>query len=165
MPQEPDQQPRQRRIFLDKSDPAAFAALREVGQTVRESALAAGLSPGLLELINIRVSQINRCAYCLRLHTKAARELGESAERLDVLPAWRDTELFSPKERAALAVAENVAGVPASEFPGGWDPVADGSLTPEEFSAVNWAAITIGAFNRISVVSRHPVRAAKKAGA
>ncbi|GHF20200.1 hypothetical protein GCM10014715_88470 [Streptomyces spiralis] len=71
-----------------------------------DAAAAAGLDRTLVELVNLRVSQLNACAYCLNLHTRAALRAGETTQRLGVLAAWRDTELFTSRERAALALAE-----------------------------------------------------------
>src|SRR5438128_372783 len=84
----------------------AFHALVQTSAAVRAVAAEAGLDRTAVELVNLRVSQINDCAYCLDTHTKAAVRAGESARRLGVLAAWRDTELFTPIERAALALAE-----------------------------------------------------------
>ncbi|CAL9665797.1 hypothetical protein SUDANB176_07214 [Streptomyces sp. enrichment culture] len=94
-----------RRVFVDKQSPDAYKALRATAETVRDVAAAAGLDRLLVELINIRVSQLNACAHCLSLHTRAALRAGETVQRLGVLPAWRDTEPFSSRERAALALA------------------------------------------------------------
>ncbi|CAM5394341.1 hypothetical protein SALBM217S_06338 [Streptomyces griseoloalbus] len=91
----------ERRVFIDKQSPGAYTALRATAEAVRGVAEAAGLT-GPAELVNIRVSQLNACAYCLNVHTRAALRGGETAQRLGVLAAWRDTELFSPAERAGL---------------------------------------------------------------
>ncbi|MCD0443082.1 carboxymuconolactone decarboxylase family protein [Glycomyces sp. A-F 0318] len=146
------------RIFIDRQTPEAFAALREASRAVRDAAAAAGLDRVLVELVNLRVSQMNRCAYCLDVHTKAALKAGESARRLGVLAAWRDTGLFSPAERAALALAEATtepADAGAREAAYG---EARGALTEDQIAAVVWAAIAINAFNRVSIMSGHPVR-------
>ncbi|GGV82677.1 carboxymuconolactone decarboxylase family protein [Streptomyces griseoloalbus] len=152
--------PGERRVYLDKQSPEAYQALRNVSETVQGVAAAAGLDRILVELINMRVSQLNACAYCLSLHTRAALRAGETTQRLGVLPAWRDTELFSPRERAALALAEATTdpadGRAQSEAYAEARPV----LTDDEISAVIWVAITINAFNRLSVMSKHPVRGA-----
>jgi AhpD family alkylhydroperoxidase len=148
------------RVFVDKQSPEAYHALTATAEAVRGVAAAAGLDRLLVELVNIRVSQINACAYCLNLHTGAALRAGETTQRLAVLPAWRDTQLFTPRERAALALAEattNPADVRAQES--GYAE-AQAVLSDAETSAVIWVAITMNAFNRVSVMSKHPVRAA-----
>ncbi|MHA7264416.1 carboxymuconolactone decarboxylase family protein [Arthrobacter sp. TMN-37] len=147
-----------RRVFLDKEDPALFRTLNGLGLKVRESAEAAGIGAELSELIKVRVSQLNGCAYCLDVHTEEALAAGVSSRRLAVLPAWRDTELFTPQERAALAVAESTTRLPGPEVLDQEHLAAREVLSDAEFSAVNWIAITIGAFNRISIVSGHPVK-------
>ncbi|MGW0337759.1 carboxymuconolactone decarboxylase family protein, partial [Streptomyces sp. NPDC003011] len=81
------------RVFVDKQSPEAYRALNATAEAVRGVAAAAGLDRLLVELVNIRVSQINTCAYCLSLHTRAALRAGETTQRLGVLPAWRDGDV------------------------------------------------------------------------
>ncbi|WP_329459529.1 carboxymuconolactone decarboxylase family protein [Streptomyces sp. NBC_01497] len=148
-----------RRVFIDKQSPAAYHALVKTAEAVRAVAADAGLDRLAVELINLRVSQINGCAYCLNVHTDAALRAGESTQRLGVLAAWRSTELFTPRERAALALAESTtepADVAAQEAA---YAAARQALTDDEISAAIWVALTINAFNRVSIMSRHPVRA------
>ncbi|MEW2626149.1 carboxymuconolactone decarboxylase family protein [Streptomyces sp. NPDC048106] len=148
-----------RRVYVDKQSPRAYQALTRTAEEVRAVAADAGLDRRLVELVNLRVSQINGCAYCLSLHTRAALRAGETTQRLGVLPAWRDTELFSPRERAALALAEaTTSPADAAAQEDAYDD-ARRVLTDEEISAVVWVAITINAFNRVSILSKHPVRA------
>ncbi|GAA2542286.1 MULTISPECIES: carboxymuconolactone decarboxylase family protein [Streptomyces] len=148
----------ERRVFVDRQSPDAYKALRATAETVRDVAAAAGLDRILVELINIRVSQLNACAYCLSLHTRAALRAGESTQRLGVLPAWRDTELFSPRERAALALAEATTRPADADAQSAAYAEARSVLSDDEISAVVWVAISINAFNRVSVLSKHPVR-------
>lgn len=146
------------RFYLDKHDPEAWAALNGLAKQVAASLAAAGLPRSVAELINVRVSQLNGCAYCLDMHVKLARRDGITDRQLSVLTAWQDADLFDDIECAALTVAEI-----ATELP---DPLTRASrlegarevLTDEQFSAVQWAAVTIGAFNRISILSGYPVR-------
>ncbi|MHB9848957.1 carboxymuconolactone decarboxylase family protein [Streptomyces krungchingensis] len=147
-----------RRIFIDKQSPKAYHAMVQTSEAVRAVAADAGLDRTLVELVNLRVSQINGCAYCLDTHTKAALRLGESTRRLGVLAAWRDTELFTPEERAALALAEATTDpTDAAAHESALD-AAHRVLTDDQVSAVIWVAITINAFNRVSIMSKHPVR-------
>ncbi|WP_030347261.1 carboxymuconolactone decarboxylase family protein [Streptomyces sp. NRRL S-1022] len=148
-----------RRIFIDKQSPKAYHALVQTSEAVRAVAADAGLDRVLVELVNLRVSQLNGCAYCLHLHTRAALRAGDTPQRLGVLAAWRETGLFTPAERAALALAEAataVADTAAADT--AWAAARD-VLTEDQISAVVWVAVTINAFNRVSVMSRHPVRA------
>ncbi|MFC8088372.1 carboxymuconolactone decarboxylase family protein [Streptomyces sp. NPDC057340] len=150
--------PGDRRVYVDKQSPQAYKAMLATAQTVREVAAEAGLDRILVELVNIRVSQLNACAFCLSRHTGAALRAGETAQRLGVLPAWRDTELFSARERAALALAEATTRPADAEAQNTAYAEARGALTDDEISAVIWVAISINAFNRVSVMSKHPVR-------
>ncbi len=93
-----------RRIDLRRRAPEAYRALAGV-----ERALASGpLEPALRELVKVRASQLNGCAYCLGTHLPAARRLGLTDDKLDVLDGWRDAEVFDRRERAALAIAERL---------------------------------------------------------
>jgi AhpD family alkylhydroperoxidase len=148
-----------RRIFIDKQSPKAYHALLETAEAVRSVASEAGLERILVELINLRVSQLNGCAYCLDIHTRAALRAGETTQRLGVLAAWRDTELFTPEERAALALAESVTEASDAAAQESAYDAAREVLTDDQISAVIWVAITINAFNRVSIMSKHPVRA------
>ncbi|MFJ9683041.1 carboxymuconolactone decarboxylase family protein [Streptomyces sp. NPDC101194] len=146
------------RVFVDKQSPEAYRALTSTAEAVRGVAAEAGLDRTLVELINIRVSQLNGCAFCLDLHTRTALRAGETTQRLGVLPAWRDTALFTARERAALALAEATthpadAGAQEAAY-----DAARAALSDEEISAVIWVAITMNAFNRVSIMSKHPVR-------
>jgi AhpD family alkylhydroperoxidase len=155
------QNPEHRSVFLDKEHPAAWRALNGLGLKAKEIAAEAGLDGTLIELLNVRISQINGCAYCLDVHVGDAVTNGESAQRLAVLAAWRDTTLFSEKERAALTLAEAITTISHARTRDHEGAQARRHLTAEEFSAVSWLAITMNAFNRVSIVSQHPVRAAR----
>ncbi|GHA90183.1 carboxymuconolactone decarboxylase family protein [Streptomyces termitum] len=146
------------RIYLDKQSPDAYRALVRTAEAVRTTASEAGLDRILVELVNLRVSQLNGCASCLDVHTRAALRAGETTRRLGVLAAWRDTELFTPRERAALALAEATthpsdAGAQERAYAEAREVLDDDAL-----SAVIWVAIAINAFNRVSILSKHPVR-------
>ncbi|WP_329108366.1 carboxymuconolactone decarboxylase family protein [Micromonospora sp. NBC_01699] len=149
--------PPARRLYLDKQSSAIFKSLTAVAVQVRAQATELGLSRRLLELVNIRVSQLNGCGYCLQLHTARALAEGETTHRLSVLTVWRETELFEPRERAALMLAEGatlVAGERITDAEYAW---VTSVLTADEISVLSWAAITINSFNRVSILSRHPV--------
>jgi AhpD family alkylhydroperoxidase len=145
-------------FFLDKSDPGSWRALNGLALKVSTAAEAAGLSKAVVELLSVRVSQLNGCAYCLDLRDRLAREAGVGAQQLAVLPAWRESGIFTPIERAALATGEAATalhddGTSIAEL-----AAARAVLTDAQFSALQWCAITMNAFNRVSVLSRHPVR-------
>jgi AhpD family alkylhydroperoxidase len=146
------------RLFIDKQSPEAYRSMSAVASAVAATALAAGLDRLLVELVNIRVSQLNGCGFCLDLHVRQAVKNGETPQRLAVLPAWRDVDLFTPTERAALALAEAITTLPEHDVRERERICARGELTADQFSAVSWLAITMNAFNRISIISGHPVR-------
>ncbi len=145
-------------IFLDKEHPAVWRALNGLGLKAREAADAAGIDRRIIELLNVRISQINGCAFCLDMHVRDAVEAGESPQRLAVLQAWRETALFTEKERAALALAECITELPDHRISELEEGYARQHLTAEEFSVVSWLVITMNAFNRVSITSHHPVR-------
>lgn len=145
------------RFYLDKSDVQSWKALNGLALKVQAATTAAGLSRRLVELVNVRVSQINGCAFCLDLHFHRAVEAGETTQRLSVLNDWRDTDLFSDLEAAALTVAEAVTELPSEAVRTRELAAAREVLTDEQYSAVSWAVIAMNAFNRVSIVSRHKI--------
>ena len=96
-----------RKINYKKISPDAFNLLIKSEEYMKDSSL----DPMLLELIKIRVSQINGCAFCLNMHTEDARKMGESERRIYLLNAWRDTAIYSDKEKAALEFAESLTQI------------------------------------------------------
>ena len=144
-------------IYLDKQHPAVWRALNGLGLKVREAADAAGIDRKTIELLNVRTSQINGCAYCLDMHVRDAVEAGETHQRLAVLPAWRETALFTDKERAALALTECITELPDHRTRELEEGYARQNLSADEFSVVSWLVISMNAFNRVSVISHHPV--------
>ena len=148
-------------FFLDKSDTGSWKALNSFSLKVKEAAEAAGLETKLVELINIRISQINGCSFCLDMHTRLALEAGESMQRIAVLTTWRETTLFTDLEAAALSVAEATTTLPDTETRIAELAASRLVLDDAQFSAIQWAAIAMNAFNRVSILSQHPVRARK----
>lgn len=105
----------------------------------------------LLELVYYRVSQINGCAYCLDMHTKDLRELGETEQRLYVLPAWRETPFYSDRERAALAWAEALTKLTGGIVPDEIYNVAMEQFSEEELIDLTLAVIAINGYNRVNL--------------
>ncbi|MEV0123104.1 carboxymuconolactone decarboxylase family protein [Streptomyces sp. NPDC050703] len=151
----------EQRVYIDKQSPKAYHAMVEASAAVKATAADAGLDRILVELVNLRVSQLNGCAYCLDVHTRTALREGETTRRLGVLAAWRDTELFTPRERAALALAEATTHPADAAAQEEAYAAARERFSDAEISAVIWVAITINAFNRVSILSKHPVRGAQ----
>lgn len=139
------------RAALNTANPAAYQSMLTLSEQAEQGALAAGIAPLTVELIRIRVSQLNGCAFCLRMHTRDALDKGETTDRLAVLPAWSESRYFTGEEEAALAIAEETTELT------GVDP-DDSPLTGEQEAAVRWVAIVMNAFNRIAIGSHYVVR-------
>ncbi len=146
------------RVLIDKQHRPVYRAQIAVAEAVRTAVAEAGLDRSLVELVNVRVSQINGCAYCLDVHVAAALKEGVSTTRLAVLSAWRDTESFSDLERAALTLAESLTQLPSHREQELDYAEARRHLTDEQLSAIAWVTVAMNAFNRISIVSRHTPR-------
>jgi AhpD family alkylhydroperoxidase len=131
--------------------PAAQALLR-LGHAVETS----GLERSLLELVKIRASQINGCAYCLDMHTKDARSGGETEQRIYALDAWRETPFFTPRERAALDWTEAVTRVADTHVPDAVYEAVRAQFDEPEVVALTFAVIVINSFNRLAIASRAP---------
>lgn len=113
-----------------------------------------GFDSRLRELVRLRASQLNGCAYCVDMHTKDARAAGESDERLTALPVWRETPFFTRRERAVLAFTESVTRLSETHVPEqDYDAVA-AELTPDEIGALVALLVTINAWNAIGVSTR-----------
>ena len=145
-------------VHVDKQSPAVYKAMIGVATSATALARDAGLTRGLVELINVRVSQISGCATCLDVHVRKADAAGVTSRQLATLSQWRETDLFDDRERAALRLAEITATLPDHDTAEREYARARAVLTDDEVSAVVWVAIAIGAFNRVSILSRHPVR-------
>lgn len=114
------------------------------------------LEPALLELVKIRSSQINGCAFCLAMHYRDARAMGERAERLDLLSAWEEAPLYTARERAALAWTEAVTLVADSHVPDAVYSKARQEFSEKELVDLTYAVIAINSWNRINVAFRTP---------
>jgi len=141
--------------------PGGFAALVAVEKYLHTCDLA----PKLLALVKTRVSQINGCAYCLHMHTEDARKLGESERRLYLLDAWRESNLYSPRERAALTWAESLTAIAATHAPDDVYEEARSQFSEKELTDLSIAIAMINAWNRLCIGARsvHPSVFAKAA--
>lgn len=145
------------RVNISEQHPSAYKSLIAWSAKVEENAVAAGLDPLLIELVRIRTSQINGCAFCLRMHTRDALKKGENPDRIAVLPAWGETGYFSETDRAALRLTEAVTQVPDGHVSDEDYNAAAAVLSPEQLSAVVWLTTVMNAFNRVAITSRYPV--------
>lgn len=140
----------QQRLDVHRVDPQAYQAVLAMETYVRNS----GLDPRLYELVKIRASQLNSCAFCLDMHHREARRRGEDQRRLDVLSAWREApELFTAAERAALAFTEAVTRIGDAGVPGTvWNDVA-AEFDQAAIVHLLMAVSTINVWNRLAVAT------------
>lgn len=150
------------RIDYTKASPAGYRAFGGVYVAVQKS----DLPQELINLVYLRVSQMNGCAYCIDMHTRDLLKLGVTVDKLVLVPVWLESgEVFSARERSALAWAETVTRVAETHVPD-----ADYEAAAAEFSAAELADLTyaiglMNAFNRLGISFRTPPAAAAKAGA
>jgi AhpD family alkylhydroperoxidase len=141
--------------------PAGIKALVGLEASIR----ASGLEPALLELVKLRASQINGCAFCIHMHATAARAHGESEMRLYMLNAWRDSTLYTPRERAALAWTEALTLVAETNAPDADYELLKGVFTDAEQVNLTLQIGSINLWNRLQIGFRaaHPVDEARDA--
>lgn len=146
------------RVRIDKTTPAVYKALVGVSGEVLKAAEAAGLPRSVMELVNLRASQLNGCAFCLSLHHESAVAAGITEQQIAVLPAWREAPaLYDDVTRAALEIAELVTELPEHHAADAAYDRATDILDTEQTSVIIWGAVTINAFNRVSVLSRYGI--------
>ena len=141
----------QPRLDAQKASPGAYRAMLALEMFIRKSSK---LEPALLELVKMRASQINGCAYCIDMHSKDARAEGESEQRLYALNAWRETPFFTDRERAALAWTEAVTLVAGDHVPDALYEEARGQFSDEELANLILAVVAINGWNRLSIAFR-----------
>jgi AhpD family alkylhydroperoxidase len=135
------------RMRIEEAAPAPYRALVALGNAVE-------LDSTLRELINLRASIVNGCAYCIDMHAKAARKRGESEQRLYALAAWRDAPFFSDRERAALALTDATTLISDEQVPREvWNEAAK-HFEEDELAQLLWAITGINAWNRIAIATR-----------
>ena len=127
--------------------------------TLSEKVESSGLEKSLLELVKIRASQLNGCAFCIHMHTRDARAHGETEERIYLLAAWRESPLYTDRERAALGWTEALTLVSQTHAPDADYEALRAHFSQEEVVKLTLAISTINAWNRIAIGFRsiHPV--------
>jgi AhpD family alkylhydroperoxidase len=138
------------RIDQLRVDPAAMEAMFGLEQYVRRS----GLEPALVELVKLRASYLNGCAYCVDMHTKDARAAGETEQRLYAIPVWRETPFFTQRERAALMWTEAVTELGRTGVPDDVYEKARAEFSEEELVKLTMAVVVINGWNRLAVSFR-----------
>jgi len=145
------------RINLGKAAPELYKTVLELENLSMQKAQQAGLDAGLTHLLKLRASQINQCAFCVRMHTQDALKAGESMERIALVSAWRESGYFSEKERAAFMLIEEITWIAQQHFPDAAYQNAAQVLTEAEIAAIEWMGIVINTWNRIAISSQYPV--------
>jgi len=149
-----------KRIQLSGGKSELYRQLLGLHTAVEKAAADAGLDRRLVELVKIRASMLNGCAFCLDMHTRDARKLGESERRIYLVGAWWETDLYSEQERAALALTDAMTRLSQTQdVPDEVYEQAVSVFTEEQYRAIGWAITIINAFNRLGVTSRKPLPA------
>jgi AhpD family alkylhydroperoxidase len=142
------------RLDFEQHAAGFYRAIAHLDQAATKELDKVDFDARLRELVRIRASQLNGCAYCIDMHTKDARAVGETEQRIYALPAWRETPFFTPRERAALAFTESVTLLAADHVPSAaYDAVA-AEFSPDEVAALVSLIVTINAWNAIGVSTR-----------
>jgi AhpD family alkylhydroperoxidase len=143
------------RVHLSRAARPAYQALAAFSKTVGGIAAENGIDDRLKELVQIHASQLNGCAYCVRVHVERAVAAGITTDDIAQLPVWRESGVFSDRERAGLELAEAYVYIHEEGIP---DEVYDsvgGVLSEKEYVALSWVLVSINAFNRISIAGRY----------
>lgn len=138
------------RMELKTTEPAAYQAMLELEKYVNKS----GLDKKIISLIKIRASQINRCAFCIDMHTKDARKNGETEQRIYALNAWRETPFFSPEENAVLNLTEAITLISENNVSDEIYQEVSHYFTPNEIAKILMTIVTINAWNRIVITTK-----------
>jgi AhpD family alkylhydroperoxidase len=149
-----------KRIQLGGGSSELYRQLLGLHTMVEKAAADVGLDQRLLELVKIRASMLNGCAFCLDMHARDARKLGESERRIYLLGAWWETDLYNEQERAALALTDAMTRLCVTQdVPDQVYEQAVSVFTEDQYRVVAWAITVINAFNRLGVTSRKPLPA------
>ncbi|HET6567519.1 MAG TPA: carboxymuconolactone decarboxylase family protein [Rhodothermales bacterium] len=143
----------QPRIDFTKAAPEGLTAIRRLEAYVQRS----GLEESLLNLVRMRASQINGCAYCLDMHSKDARAAGETEQRLYTLSAWRETPFFTDRERAALEWTEAITRISANPISDDLYERTSRYFDEKELTDLTFAIVAINGWNRLAIPFRAPV--------
>jgi AhpD family alkylhydroperoxidase len=138
------------RIKFEQVEPAAYKAMLSLEHYLAQC----GLDKQLLCLIKVRASQINRCAFCIDMHTFEARKAGETEQRLYALNAWRETSFFTPQERVTLTLTEALTSIANNSISDELYDLVSHHFSQNEIIQILMAISTINAWNRIAITTR-----------
>lgn len=138
------------RLFMNQAAPEGYKAMLGLEQYVEGTTI----DKKLRELIKIRASQVNSCAFCIDMHTKEARKLGETEQRIYALSAWRETPFFTDEERAVLALTESITLLAETHVPDEVYDELENYFNEKQIAEIIMQIVTINAWNRIGVSTR-----------
>lgn len=141
------------RLTIEKETPEAYKAVYGLALALNHI----NITPIQKELIKIRASQINSCAFCINMHTREALKLGETQQRIFLISAWRETDLFSEEERAILQLTEEVTLIHQEGLTDATYALAEKFFDTQTISQIIMSIVLINAWNRIAVSSRMPL--------
>lgn len=144
------------RLNLPELTEHIYRRMGALEMAAHEASQKAGIDPALHELVKIRASQINGCAFCLDMHTKDARRGGESEQRIYTLSAWREAPFFTAQERAALALTEQVTLIGEGGVSDEVFEQARKEFDEQQLAALIWAIVAINSWNRLAISTRSP---------
>ena len=142
------------RLDFDTHADGFARAMAHLDRAARKELDRVDLDPRLRELVRIRASQLNGCAYCIDMHTKDARAIGETEQRVYALPAWREMPFFTGRERAALAFTETVTLLADTHVPDDAYQAVAAEFSQDEIGALVSLIVAINAWNTIGVATR-----------
>lgn len=143
----------EQRVSIQQTLPAVWKAMYGLSASVSQLSI----TPIQKELIKIRASQINQCAFCLNMHTRDALKLGETPQRIFLLNAWRETDLFTAEEKAILAITEEVTLIHQHGVSEATYQQATQFFSPETIAEIIISAVAINTWNRIAVSTNLPI--------
>lgn len=143
----------EQRVSIQQTLPAVWKAMYGLSASVSQLSI----TPIQKELIKIRASQINQCAFCLNMHTRDALKLGETPQRIFLLNAWRETDLFTPEEKVILAITEEVTLIHQHGVSEATYQQATQFFNPETIAEIIISAVAINTWNRIAVSTNLPI--------
>ncbi|QRV02130.1 carboxymuconolactone decarboxylase family protein [Arcanobacterium phocisimile] len=145
--------------YIDVEMPSVYNAMEGVAVALSSAFDDVDLSRTIVELAYVRASQLNGCSTCLSVHVPRALSVGVSQQQIDLLPSWRHAKkVYSDAEKMAIELAEVITRLPEDASYEELLTRAREHFTKEQLVALEWGIIAINAFNRVSVVSQHPVR-------
>ena len=144
----------QQRVNIEKRQPGVWKAMYHLSGSINNSTL----TPIQKELIKLRASQINSCAFCLNMHSKDALQIGETQQRIFVLSAWRETDLFTPEEKVILALTEEITLISKQGLSDETYNLAREFFDDQTISEIIMSVVLINAWNRIAVSTQMPLQ-------